>query len=334
VEYGAIISAAWRITQRYRGLWVLGLFAGGANGSVQLSLNSNNTSSSSLSPTEELGSPAALFAQVSQVLDQILPFLIVFLIAGFIVYLLFWLLSIACKGAIIAGGAGALAEQPVTLGSAWSMGRRAYGRLFVLDLGWHIVTLVVFGLLLVYAISRFQSPPNTFLELFIALGPVIGLAVLLGLVISVLSVVIGYAQRAIVLDQASPGDGLNAAIALARQRLGTSIVLWLLGIVLTVAGGIALVIALLLVAIPVLIVAAIIGFILSLIVQSAFGFAVLIILVPCFLIAALVGGAALNTFLWHYWTAAYLRMTRPVVVAAAPAPGPAEPSDMPPPAIA
>src|SRR5205814_996850 len=99
-------------------------------------------------------------------------------------------------------------------------------------------------------------------------------------------------------------------------------ILWLISAALGIGGGIVLVIGLLLSAIPGLIVGGILSIILN--AAGAEGIPALIgVVVLVVLVAGFVGGAILNTFLWNYWTLGYLRLTRPPVVVAAPAPEPA-----------
>ncbi|HEY3063462.1 MAG TPA: hypothetical protein VGL99_31205 [Chloroflexota bacterium] len=308
MDYGQLISTAWRMTWRYRGLWLVGLFAGSASGSGGTFFNSGGPPGG----TEGLGDtmPGMSSSQLREVLaqlPQVLPVVIAVGVIVLVIYLAFWLLSVACQSAVIAGGREAAAGANVTLGRAWSSGMRSFGRLAALDLLWLVLWLVIVVIIAAYAISVLASGGGAGLSVLFGLFSLIAL---LGIIASVLSVVIAFAQRAIVLDGRGPIDGLSSGFSIARAHLGVSVILWLVGLALSIGGGIALVIGLIIAAIPGLIV----GGVLALIVNATGGpgavpFFIMIGLTV--LVAALVGGAALNTLLWHFWTVSYLRLTRP-----------------------
>ncbi len=308
MDYGQLISTAWRMTWRYRGLWVVGLFAGSASGSGGTFFNSGGGGTTG---AESFGdaAPGLSDDQLSEVLAQVsqaVPVLIAVGVILLVIYLIFWLLSVACQSAVIAGAGEAATGADVTLGGAWSNGMKAFGRLAGLDLLWLVVWLVTISAVVAYAVSALG---RTGLNASFLFG-LFSVIALLGIIASVLSVVIAYAQRAIVLDGRGPIEGLASGFSLARTHLGTSVILWLIGLALSIGGGIALIIGLIVAAIPGLIV----GGVLALIVNASGGPGVVPLIAAIgvtVLVAALVGGAALNTLLWHFWTLSYLRLTHP-----------------------
>jgi hypothetical protein len=308
-----VIGAAWKITWRERQLWIIGLFAGSASGTCTTGFNSSVPSNQDFNFGPGL-SQADLETALAALRGAV-PLLIGLSVVLLVIYLAFWLLSVVCRGAVISGGAEAASGTHVPLGRAWSSGTRAFGRLFGLDLLWLVAWLIVLGVVVLFALSAVRGQALegiNWLSFAIGLGSVLAL---LGIIASLLSVVIAYAQRAIVLDGAGPIEGLGAGFGLARRQFGTSVILWLISLVLSIGGGIALLIGLLILAIP----AAIVGGILSIIINAAGGSGIpaLIVTVGLVLIVGvLVGAAALNTFLWHFWTLGYLRLAQP-----APAPG-------------
>jgi hypothetical protein len=318
VDFGQLLGGAWQITWRERQLWIVGFFAGSASGTCTTGFNSSVPSNQDFSIPPGLS--RADLDQLQATLREALPLLIGLSVVLLVIYVAFWLLSVACRGAVISGGAEAASGAHVSLGQAWRSGTRAFGRLFGLDLLWLVAWLIVLGLVGLYALSvvRGQAVESiNWLSVLIGLGSVLAL---LGIIASVLSVVIAYAQRSIVLDGAGPIDGLSAGFGIARRELGSSVILWLVSLVLSIGGGIALVIGLLIAALP----AALVGGLLSIIINAAGGSGIpaLIVTVAVVLIVGLlVGAAALNTFLWHFWTLGYLRLARPAPVA-----GPAPPA--------
>jgi hypothetical protein len=319
VEYGEIIGGAWRMTWRNRGLWLLGLFAGGASGSC------SGTSFNSGPPTGSESTGAfgpSLDTYVEAIvagIAAILPFLIVIGVILAVIWLAFWLLSVACTAAVIAGGDEAAAGRPVSLGAAWSRGSSAFGRLFSLQLMWLVLWIVVIGSILLLTINSLPSQPRPAAAWLRWLFNLLGVLAVVSILGSLLSIVLAYAQRAIVLDGAGALDAIGAGTRLVRQRLGTSLLVWLIGLALAIGGGIAVVIALILVALPTLLVGAILGFLANL--AGVSGLAVTFGLLALILVVALViGSAVLNTYLWHYWTLAYLRLTGALATAAAPPP--------------
>jgi hypothetical protein len=309
MDFGQIISASWRIAWRERGLWVLALFAGSASGTC--SGGGGGGSSLPSGGGEDAFSQAQideLMSVVQQYLGQAIAVMIVVGIVFLIVYIPFWLLSIRCKGALIAAGAQAAGGAPVSLGSAWRDGGPAFGRLFKLELLLTAVGLVVLGLVVGFALASVAGQPLERVQWLPLVLGLFGVLALVGIVASVLGVIVAYAQRTIVLEGAGPIEGLKSGYRLLRANLGNSVILWLIALALGIGGGIALIIGLLVAAIPALIVGGIAAFVVNAVDGPGIGVLIGIVAVVLF-VAVLAGGAALNSLLWHFWTVAYLRLT-------------------------
>jgi len=165
-------------------------------------------------------------------------------------------------------------------------------------------------------------------DLFSAVGVVfnlLGIIAIVGIVGSLLGIVLAYAQRAVVLEDTGVITAVRTGAGLVRQRIGTSLVLWLIALALSIGGGIALLIGLFISALPGLL----IGLIFGAIAGAAGGNMLAVTLSGAgvvLFVALFIGSAALNTFIWHYWTVAYLRLTTAAAAAATvvpPAPVPA-----------
>ena len=168
------------------------------------------------------------------------------------------------------------------------------------------VGLVVTGTIIGFAVASVAGQQRV--QWLSVLFGLFGVLALVAIVASVLSVIVAFAQRAIVLEEAGPIEGLKAGYGLVRRNLGTSVVLWLIALALSIGGGIALVIGLIVAAIPALIVGGILGLIVNAVGGPGFGVGVAIVVVFLF-VAALIGGAGLSSFQWHFWTVGYLRLT-------------------------
>ena len=170
MDFGQLVSSAWRITWRGRGLWIVGLFAGSASGTCQGGLNysggGGGTGTAGTNPDLQQGLPdlnqllrQAEVQQALDVLQQAVPILIGVALGFLVIWLLFWLLSIACKASVIAGGGSAATGTPISLGVAWQVGNRAYGRLFGLELLWLLLWWVVVGVIVIGVVSSVRSQP-------------------------------------------------------------------------------------------------------------------------------------------------------------------------------
>jgi hypothetical protein len=225
------------------------------------------------------------------------------------IVLLFWLLSIACKAALIVGGREATLEQPASLGAAWRNGLRAFGRLFLFELLVGLLSLLVLGvvgLAFVSAAGGVQQPLNFERLLTLVLGG-LSVSALVSLVASLLSVLVAYAQRAVVLDQLGPIQGLRVAIGLARRAALENLLLWVVSLAFSVAGAIGLLVGVLLVTL----VGLLVGFLLAIpffLTGDAGPGVVISVTLAAIVASIIVGLAILNTFMWHYWTLAYLRL--------------------------
>jgi hypothetical protein len=204
--------------------------------------------------------------------------------------------------------------ESVSAGMAWGAGARLFWSflgLYLILLLAAILVAIVIGMFVAIAVGSTSAvAPNirgVLTGFWVVLGVIAGLA-LVPIAIGV-SVVVAYAQRAIVDDRVGPIDGLRAAWLLARQHLSTSIFVWLVNLVLSLGANFAMFIGLLfLVAIL-----ALLGFIFYLALGMGavtIGYIVLATLVA--IAALLVAIAVVNTFFWTYWSLAYQRLRNEV----------------------
>ena len=121
-----------------------------------------------------------------------------------------------------------------------------------------------------------------------------------------LSIVVAFAQRAIAVEDVGPIDALRSAWRLTRTHLGESLLTWLINVGLALASGIAFIVGVL-GAVVVLggggaLVFAVAGFTAPTFAYIGVGAAVL-------LVGVLTLAGIANTFFWTFWTLVYLRFS-------------------------
>ncbi len=314
MNVGALIEDAWRTTWRAKWLWVFGLFAGGASGSC--GGGSPNFSYGTSQPfSADASAPST--AEMERLLNQVMAAMAAYwaLLVGaavvlFLVGLALWVLSIVCRGAAIDGGAAVAENRPTGPGPVWRAGLASFWRL----LGLHALLLLL-GLLTLAAVAvavlSLAVHPGQPIDWLALLG-VIGVTGVVSFAVwTVLGVLVAYAERAIVLDRAGPLEGLAVGWHLARTHLGSTALVWVTGLGLSIGGAIALGLTMVVVGIP----TGMLGLMGVLLargdIAGPVGVALVALAVLVFLIGIGVATSVFNTYFWNYWTLAYLRLARP-----------------------
>jgi hypothetical protein len=304
VNYGQMIRTAWAMTWRNRFLWVLGLLAGGATSGLfgnRVGWRADRADLGRMGPeVDQIG------AMLARGLDGNVG-LVVTLIA------LVVLLALAGVGlSCISQGGLAQATSDLAAGRASSFGRawRAGVHLF-----WRYVGL--WALLAAAALLGAMLVAGA-IVLVLSTGPTPGGLAVLGIVVAVLlgivglvagvalSIVVSFAQRAIAVEDLGPIEALRSGWRLLRGHLEPSLVVWAVSLGLGIVAGLA-------VAIAVGAGAAVLA-VVGVAIWSALGLGAATIAYGALaglalLLAALVAVAIANTFLWSYWTLAYLRLS-------------------------
>ena len=251
--YGEIIKRAWKITWRYRTLWVLGLFAGVAGGSSGggSSANNNFNSGNGGSGTDSLFralNPSRWIEQISRIIPVLIAAGIVILGAS----LVLWILRVAARGGLVQAVNAIEDGQSFTLGAAWNAGFSRFWPLLGLSILLSLpLALVALGLGLAIAIPfvlpllRGASPvPASFAPLCGAF--IIGVPLLL-----IGGVILGIMQelglRSIMLDGLGVFDAAKTAWRSLRTRIKDALIMWFVNLGLNIASSIV-------VAIPVVII--------------------------------------------------------------------------------
>jgi len=317
--YGDIIKRAWRITWRYRALWVLGLFAGVAGSSSGGGSGGNNRSSGS-------GSDFGAFSRAmrperwAEQLGRVLPVLIAGALILFALCIVLWILHVAARGGLVHAVNEIEEGRPFTLGAAWSAGFGRFWRLLGLSIVLGLPLAVVgLGLGLAVAVPillplmRGEAPgPESFVPLCGAFA--IGVPLLL-----VGGVILGIMQelglRSIMLDDMGVFDAASAGWRSFRTRIKDTLIMWFVNFGLNLLAGIVIAIP-----IVVIILAAIVpvGFSAY---GGAFGPVIAISVVAVFIVTLvlMVYTAIWGTFTSALWTVFFRRLTGRELLAEMPA---------------
>ncbi|MFN0070184.1 MAG: hypothetical protein ACKVVP_01680 [Chloroflexota bacterium] len=310
MQYERLIIDAWKLTRSHRFLWLLGLFAGGAS---SFNLSSGANARFDQSAFDDFPS----FSEIRPKLDELsatalrwmsdhLP-LIIAAVMGLMLFTLFLLaISLVCQGALAWGTLRLANGGTASLGQAWQAGFTLVWRFMrltlVIGLMAIVLALLIGGVVALAAVLFANGNPFA-----PAVVGVLGLPLgLLALVLGVLaSVVIPFAQRAMVDRDCGTRAALHAGWQLFRAQPGRSLAIWFINLVLGVAFsmviGIGLIILLIVLAIP----GGVLWWSLGFGGVTGTYIALAVTLVIGMLIA--VAGFS-NAYFWSYWTVAYLRI--------------------------
>ncbi len=309
MDHSRLVADAWRLTWRHRFLWAFGLFAGGSGCNF-------NFRTGGLSPGR--GSPVPAFGPGAGDLQRFLAeaaawaashvgLLVAVAVAALLLALVGLVLHFIAEGALIAALAALAAGEPTSLWQAWTRGRHlawTYVRLWLALLGLGLGVLVLVALAVVFLVRLGQAigPAAVAIGLLLLLP---ALAVGIPLAIAVY-IVVSYAERAIAVDGTGALEALGRGKDLLVGRLGPTLLLWLVSVLVAIGILIVLGIAALVLLVP--------AGLLLYSAYSAWGLSA-----PTLTLAALalvaVGlvlwavSAVTNTFGAAYWTLGYLAMT-------------------------
>lgn len=287
MDYSSIVRQAWRLTWRYKWLWLPGLLA-------VLGVGGN---------TAGVGAPTGINLRGgAPVTDLSADRLVVILGIGSVLLLLgviLWVVSVIGRGALIAG-VDRLAQTGVcTLGQAWAAGVENFGRLFLIGLVTALPGLVLAFLTFIAAVPAMAGDAfggalaatviACFLPLCCALT-VVGL--LLGLIQQ-------FADRAAVIEGRAPLAAFGRGWDVLRAHLGDVFLLFVTWAAL--AWFFQLLIA--------FVIASVIPMILQLAGGAFLDFGALFLALIATLVGVVVAAifGVFNTFASAMWTLAYRR---------------------------
>jgi hypothetical protein len=328
MEFGQIIKKAWKITWRYRFLWVLGVFAGitgaggggGFNGRSFGSGSPGSSGSPGASSPFSAGEASRFFASIG----QWVPVIVAGAVIWILIALFFWALSLAARAGLIWAVDEIEEGRKPALASAWT---RGFSHLWsVLGLG------LLLGLPMLVAVIILAAAVAAPIALAFARGgrfagaaivPVCGslaiglpLVLVMGFILGIMYVI---GLRRIVLDGIGAVQSAKDAWKTFRARFKDTALMWLINWGLNIAAGLAA-------GIPLVIISAV------LLVPAFFAglgksWAVVAVLVMLWVLVVVVVTvlyqAIWGTFTSSLWTILYRRLTgREIVVHPTRYPGP------------
>ncbi len=321
MNYGELISDAFRITWRNKFLWFFGFFVAGTSGG---SFNVPSNFGGSGGGGGDFGDPSGFpenSLQSSLTLAQSGPFqalpenliLIAVLIgiAALLLFLVFIALSLISDGGLASSVAAIKGGEERRFGSTWRAGLSNIWRVLGLKI---VLFLISLGLL----VAILLLPGLAFLVVFlvtestgwrIAVGVLGGLfALALMLAVFLPYWIIGkFALRSMVVGRDRVIGSIGEGYGLFRRNLGRSLLVGLILIGLSIGITIALLILLVILGI-VLALPAIFLFVAE---YSTAGIVAAIVAAVLFIIPLLILSGAVGTFYHSYWTLAYLRLIAP-----------------------
>jgi hypothetical protein len=333
--YGEIIKRAWRITWRFRALWVLGLFAGvtggsGGGGSARSNYSPGSGSNSDLSSSLSDLHPERFLTAA----EKFIPILVVGFIVLFLVGLVWWVLSIAARGGLVYAVNEIESGRPFTLGQSWNAGFARFwtllGLSILLMLPVFVVGLFVFlGVTIPILIPLLRgSTPNA-----ASIAPMCGVLAIGVPLLIVMSIVLGVmyilAVRFVMLDGKGAVESAAESWRSIRGRFKDNALMYLVSLGLNIAAGIVLAIPMVILILALVFPAVAAGVAGNWTgVAAAIAVMVLLIFVLSFAFTAVWG-----TFTSSLWTIFFRRMTgmEPPPAAAEPTmpPAPAPPAPAP-----
>lgn len=295
--YGEILRRAFDIAKGNRHLWFFGLLAGGGGGA---NFNGNFNFGS--------GGGSEDFEAAIDYLASHVAVIIGIVVAVVLLIVLFVLLSLIAQGGLARSVAAVDRGEQRSFGSTWRAGLSVLGRMvllsllfFLIWLGCLIVIGAPAGLLIWGTIAGTDSTAAR-----VAIIVIVALVALTALVLFLFSfwVVSLLAVRELALADRGPVEAWRASYRLTRRKLGPALLLGLLGLAISFAIGVVLLLVTLLVGVV---------FVLPVVGLAVGGYTAAAIvvgtLVGLVLLAVfLVVGGAVGTFKHSYWTLGWLRL--------------------------
>jgi hypothetical protein len=301
LNYGELLSEAFRLIWRNRFLWFFGFFVAGAGGSFNVPTSFGNQQGQlpvgpAAGPLRWISENLALFLTV--VISVIVVLAVVFIV-----------LSMVSQGALAESVAALHRGETRRFGTAFRNGTSNFWRVLGLKV---LFLLMALGLALVIflpaalgGVAAFSLSDSTGLRVLAVVLGVLFVFVALVVVFLPFAIVNQFALRELVVNRRRVLESIAGGFGLFRRNIGRSLLVWLLQLAVMLGLGIATLVVLLIFG------AILLGPAIALFatehatagIVAGVGGGVLF-LVPVFVISG-----ALGAFNHAYWTLAYLRLT-------------------------
>jgi hypothetical protein len=298
MNYGELLSEAFRLTWRNRFLWFFGFFVGG-------SASFNAPSNFGGQQGAPFGGATGPLRWISENLALFLTLVIALVV---VIVLVFIVLAMLSHGALVESVAALHRGEPRRFGSAWRAGTANFWRvlglkilMFLIALGLAILVLLPVGLGVAVVLAATDSAGLR--VLFIVLLVLVGFLALI-LVFLPFAIINQFALRELVVSRRHILESIGGGFGLFRRNIGRTLLVWLLQLGVMLGLGIATLV------VVVILGAILLGPAIALFAAEQTTVAVvvgiiggLLFLVPLFVISG-----ALGAFNHTYWTLAYLRL--------------------------
>ncbi|HEY3289847.1 MAG TPA: hypothetical protein VGK87_06945 [Anaerolineae bacterium] len=320
MDFGGIINRAFKITWKYKILWILGFLAALGSGGSGGSFNFNFGSNSTFNPNT--GQMPPWMQEIARHPEPLLAIAGVLACLFIIIGIVFGIIGIIARGGLIAGVQQIETESNTTFGSAWKSGASRFWPMLGLSLlvALPIILLVIvligagafaFGGIIAAAATSNRSGANNSAGLGGLLAAGISIfccllcvAVIYGLIAEALTT---FGERYIMIEKLGVMASLSKAWSLFKANLGNIILMALLmGVISVVFGLITGAVALVVLAPTMLPV------ILELTRGGTPGTAAIVLAVIGFILAAIIGAVVRSLFIVFNsatWTLVYRQFT-------------------------
>jgi hypothetical protein len=251
-NFGEVLSRAWQIIWKHKVLWIFGIFAGCSRGSGNFRGNSSGGGGGN-------GGVGQLPPELMRVFQFIQQNLVTFIVAGCIIALLIWAITIflstigkvgLIRGTFQAEGG----TEKLIFGQLFSESMPYFWRVFGLSLIVAIPILIVFAALIAgvvaFAISASNGNDAARVGIFGMVPLLIGCICLLVPVMFVVGMIIRQAENAIVLEDLPVLPAISRGWDVFRANLGPIILMAIILFVLGLVVGLIIAIPVLAVVVP------------------------------------------------------------------------------------
>jgi hypothetical protein len=317
VQYERLVREAWAMAWQHRFLWFLALFAGGASTFA----GAGGMRPDELGPTfqQAMSSAPPELRQVApnalRWINENLAIIASVILIGLVLVLIMVAFTCIFRGALTQSTLDLAQQHPASLSRAMGAGSRYVWRFIGLSLLFGLLAgVVIFGFFgIIGLISLLSAGGNV-------LGPALGAILALPLAIaSLVMAVIGgiifpYAERELIHHGLGPIEALWAGWCLLRSRVRQSLLIWFIGLVISVGSGVVIGIAFLVLAFVLVIPGALLWWALG---PGSVTLGYIFVAGTAVFLLLFVMGAISNAFSWSYWSLGYLRMVEGEPVPAA-----------------
>jgi hypothetical protein len=235
MDYGRILGRAWRVTWRWKILWILGFLAALGRG------GSPGNSSSYSFDGSEWAHPvhADRWPEIAGIVAAVACL-------GLLIAIALWVVSVIARGGLIAGVQQVEDEDSTSFGRAWRVGVSRFWSLFGISFltALPVIILVVAGLVALVALGFGTAEAFDISDLAGAGG--VTATVLCGGVLCcggvILAVVLNllrtFAERAAVLEGLGWIDAIRRGWQVIRENLGHTLIFWVVFLVIGIIFGI------------------------------------------------------------------------------------------------